>query len=170
MHIRNELLPGDIERIVRYHDEYYAERYGFNHDFGKYVEGPLKEFYTRNSPKERIWLLDNEDELKGCIALARVSDEEAQLRWFYVDESLHGQGYGQKLINLLIGFAVEKNYQRIILWTVSLLEEARRVYERNGFVLEQEHRVNMWGRELVEQKYAKRLEVIRLEGEKTLEQ
>jgi len=157
MHIRNGLLPGDIERIVRYHDEYYAERYGFNHDFGKYVEGPLIELYDRNSPKERIWLVEEHGALKGCIALARVSDEEAQLRWFYVDESLRGRGYGQKLINLLIGFAVEKNYQRIILWTVSLLDEARRVYERNGFVLEEEHKTKIWGSELVEQKFTKRL-------------
>jgi GNAT superfamily N-acetyltransferase len=157
IHIRNELLTGDIEKIVRYHDEYYADHYGFNHDFGKYVEGPLIEFFTRNSPKERIWLLEEHGAVKGCIALARMSDEEAQLRWFYVDESLRGQGYGRKLIKLLIGFAVEKKYQKIILWTVSLLEEARRLYEKNGFVLSEEHSTLIWGRALVEQKFLKRL-------------
>ncbi len=155
--IRNELLPGDLEKIVRYHDEYYSEHYGFNHDFGKYVEGPLIEFFGRNSPMERIWLLEDQTGLKGCITLARVSDQEAQLRWFYVDESLRGRGYGQKLINLLIGFAIEKKYQRIILWTVSLLEEARRMYERNGFALVEEHAGFLWGRALVEQKFARRL-------------
>ena len=96
-------------------------------------------------------------ELKGCIALTRVSDEEAQLRWFYVDESLRGLGHGQNLINRLIKFAEEMNYQRIILWTVSLLGEARRLYEKNGFVLEEEHETKIWGSELVEQKFAKRL-------------
>lgn len=157
IHIRNELLIGDIEKIVRYHDEYYADHYGFNHDFGKYVEGPLMEFFTRNSRDERIWLLDDQTGLKGCIALTRVSDEEAQLRWFYVDESLRGLGHGQNLINRLIKFAEEMNYQRIILWTVSLLGEARRLYERNGFMLEEEHCVTVWGRDLVEQKFLRRL-------------
>ncbi|MCX6225674.1 MAG: GNAT family N-acetyltransferase [Bacteroidia bacterium] len=155
--IRTDLLLADIEKIVRYHDEYYAVNYGFNHDFGRYVEGPLTEFYARNSSNERIWLLDDHTDLKGCIALARVSEDEAQLRWFYVDESLRGRGYGYELINLLIRFAVENNYQRIILWTVSLLEEARRLYEKNGFTLEEEHETKIWGRDLVEQKFTKRL-------------
>jgi len=153
--IRTRLNPSDISEIVRYHDEYYAANYGFNHDFGRYVLGPLTEFFERNSPDERIWLLENQSGLKGCVALVRNSDEESQLRWFYVDESLRGQGYGQQLINLLITFAVEKNYQRIILWTVSLLDEARRVYERNGFKLEEEHLSQVWGKELLEQKFVK---------------
>jgi GNAT superfamily N-acetyltransferase len=155
--IRNILLPGDIENLVRYHDEYYAEHYGLNHDFGKYVEGPLAEFYARKSPDEGIWLLEDEYGLKGCIALVRNSEEEAQLRWFYVDESLRGQGSGQRLINLLISFAIEKKYQRIILWTVSLLGEARRMYEKNGFELVEEQAGFLWGRDIVEQKFSRTL-------------
>lgn len=156
-HIRNELLPGDIENIVRYHDEYYAENYGFNHDFGKYVEDPLKDFFARNSPRERIWLLEDDNGLRGCIALTRLMNDEAQLRWFFVDESLRGQGYGQKLINLLICFAVEMNYKKIILWTVSLLDEARKLYVKNGFELEEEHLSRIWGKLLVEQKFGRSL-------------
>lgn len=155
VHIRTRLLPSDLKEIVRYHDVYYAENYGFNHDFGRYVEGPLTEFYNRNSSEEGIWLLEDSSGLKGCVALVRVSPEEAQLRWFYVDESLRGRGFGQTLMNLLTAFAVEKQYKRIILWTVSLLDEARGVYERNGYVLEEEHESRIWGRELIEQKYVK---------------
>ncbi len=155
--IRTNLIEADIGKIVRYHNDYYFENYGFNHDFGRYVEGPLTEFYMRNSPRERIWLLQDEEGIMGCIALARVMNDEAQLRWFFVDEKLRGKGYGQKLINLLICFAVETNYKRIVLWTVSLLEEARKIYERNGFILEEEHSSLIWGKELVEQKYVKQL-------------
>jgi GNAT superfamily N-acetyltransferase len=146
-------LEDDIPKIVLYHYVYYSQHYGFNHDFGRYVKGPLTEFFHRNSEDEKIWLLDEDGELKGCIALARVTSEEAQLRWFYVDESLRGNGYGQKLVSLLIQFAREKNYGSIILWTVSLLEDARRLYEKNGFVLEELHLSNIWGMELMEQKY-----------------
>ena len=155
--LRTRLMPADIGEIVRYHDEYYAANYGFNHDFGRYVLGPLTDFFERNSPDERIWLLEDKSGLKGCVALVRNSDAEAQLRWFYVYESLRGQGFGQKLMNFLITFAVEKQYQRIILWTVSLLDDARRVYERNGFVLEEEIASRIWGQDLVEQKFVKYL-------------
>jgi len=153
--IINELLPADVDEIVRYHYQYYADNHGFNHDFGTYVEEPLTEFYHRNSPTEKIWLLKQGNLLKGCIALTRVSGDEAQLRWFYVDESLRGRGFGQKLIDLLISFAGEMDYQRIILWTVSLLDDARRLYEKNGFVLEEEYETGIWGKVLVEQKFVK---------------
>lgn len=155
LHIISVLEAGDLESIVHYHDAYYAENYGLNHDFGRYVDGPLTEFYNRKSPGERIWLLKNECGIKGCIALTRITEVEAQLRWFYVDESLRSQGWGQKLIDLLISFAEERHYCRIILWTVSLLLEARHLYEKNGFILEEEHESLIWGKELVEQKFTK---------------
>ena len=159
LHFRTLLNPADIIEIVRYHDKYYAANYGFNHDFGRYVFGPLTEFFERNSPDEGIWLLEDNSGLKGCVALVRNSEEEAQLRWFYVDETLRGQGFGQQLMNFLITFAVEKQYQRIILWTVSLLDEARRVYERNGFQLEEEIASRIWGQDLVEQKFVKQISI-----------
>jgi GNAT superfamily N-acetyltransferase len=155
--IRTSLTPADIPAIVRYHDEYYAEHYGFNHDFGLYVQGPLTEFFERNDPDERIWLLENETGIQGCVALVRNSSEESQLRWFYVDESLRGRGYGQQLMQLLLDFARDKGYKRIILWTVSQLTDARRLYERNGFKLKEEHESNVWGLVLVEQMFGKTL-------------
>lgn len=157
MRIRSSLQEADIREIVRYHDDYYAEHYGFNHDFGRYVEGPLTELYRRQWPDECIWLLEDDSGIRGCVALVRNSPEESQLRWFYVDESLRGRGYGQKLMDLLLEFAGSKGYRRIILWTVSQLHEARRVYERNGFVLSEEHPSRVWGPELVEQKYIKNI-------------
>lgn len=161
--INEELSPDNISEIVRYHNEYYAENYGFNHDFGKYVESPLLEFYQRKCPDEHIWLLHDHSVLKGCVALVKNSDEEAQLRWFYVDESFRGQGYGQKLMDLLLLFAAGKKYRRIILWTVSLLEAARKVYERNDFVLAEEHEIFIWGQNLVEQKFVKNFDKEKLQ-------
>jgi GNAT superfamily N-acetyltransferase len=155
--IRTSLTTEDIHEIVRYHTEYYAANYGFNHDFGRYVMGPLTEFYERRSPAEGIWLLDDGTAIRGCVALVRNSADECQLRWFYVDETLRGQGHGQKLMELLIGFAAEQQYKRIILWTVSLLNDARRVYERNGFVLDEQKTSHVWGMDLLEQKYVKEM-------------
>lgn len=60
-------------------------------------------------------------------------------------------------MDLLIRFAVERQYRRIILWTVSLLAEARRLYEKNDFTLVEEHNSDIWGMRLVEQKFEKGL-------------
>jgi len=151
--IRTDVTPSDTEAIVHFHSEYYPRRYGFNHEFGEYVRKPLNELVDRRSPRERVWILEQEGTVMGCIALAMVSTEISQLRWYYVDESLRGMGFGNRLISLLIGFAREQGYQQIILWTVSLLEEARRMYEKHGFRLDEEVTHIVWGMELTEQKF-----------------
>jgi GNAT superfamily N-acetyltransferase len=151
--IRSDITPADTEAIVYFHSDYYARRYGFNHEFGEYVREPLNQLLERNSPRERIWLLDHGGQVKGCIALAMVSAEVSQLRWYYVDESLQGLGFGNQLISMLIRFAREQGYHQVILWTVSLLEEARKMYERHGFRLDEEITHEVWGRELTEQKF-----------------
>lgn len=150
---RSIVRTADIEAIVRYHTEYYNRTYGFNHEFGQYVRRPLTELVDRASPRERVWLIGDEGNVLGCVALAEVSVEISQLRWYYVDESLRGHGLGGRLMTALIEFAREQGYSQIILWTVSLLEEARRMYERHGFTLREEFTHTLWGMELTEQKY-----------------
>jgi len=149
----DSIRPADIDAVVRYHSEYYSMRYGFNHEFGEYVRQPLTELVRRKSPKERVWLLRKGGMVQGCVALVHNSDEEAQLRWFYVDEKLRGEGYGNEMITNLIRFATLKGYSRIILWTVSLLEKAIRLYKQHGFVMVEELTHTKWGLELTEQKF-----------------
>ncbi len=151
--LRSIISAADIDAIVQYHADYYNRNYGFNHEFGEYVRKPLTELVDRASPRERIWLIGEEGSVQGCVALAEVSAEIGQLRWYYVDESVRGRGLGGRLMTGLIEFAREQGYSRIILWTVSLLEEARRMYERHGFVIEEEQTHTVWGMELTEQKY-----------------
>ena len=66
-------------------------------------------------------------------------------------------------MDLLLLFAAGKKYRRIILWTVSLLEAARKVYERNGFALVEEHEILIWGQNLVEQKFVKNFDKEKLQ-------
>ncbi|MFH0759947.1 MAG: GNAT family N-acetyltransferase [Bacteroidota bacterium] len=149
----NSIQPADIDTVVRYHSEYYNEKYGFNHEFGEYVRKPLTDLVERKSTKERVWLIRDSGSVKGCITLVHNSDKEAQLRWYYVDETLRGKGLGSELIKRLIDFAREQDYRRVILWTVSLLKDARRMYEKHGFELQEEFTHTKWGLELTEQKF-----------------
>jgi GNAT superfamily N-acetyltransferase len=151
--ITTQITTSDMEAVILFHSEYYNRVYGFNHEFGEYVRKPLTELMERNSPRERVWLLHRNGAVAGCIALAMVSEEVSQLRWYYVDESLRGKGFGNRLMTLLTDFARNQGYKQIILWTVSQLEEARRIYERHGFRLEEEVSHTVWGLELTEQKF-----------------
>lgn len=52
-----------------------------------------------------------------------------------------------------LNFCREHAYPRVYLWTVAGLDAARRLYEREGFELADEHRGSQWGTEVLEQKW-----------------
>jgi len=151
--IRTYLKPGDIGYITYLHGILYAKEYGWDHTFEAYVAGPLSEFAKSHNPGERIWIVEVADKICGSIALTQIGTDIAQLRWFLLDPCLRGKGIGKKLINLLLDFAKEENYQFIELWTVRGLEAAVALYRKFGFELTEEKSSNLWGTTVIEQKY-----------------
>jgi len=151
--IRAGLKPGDLGAIVQLHGKYYHRHNGFDTTFEPYVAMPLSELALRQNPRERVWLVEAEGTVKGCIAIAESGGGLAQLRWFLVDESLQGQGLGRRLIDLSVQFALEQGYRGIVLWTVDIQEKAIRLYQQQGFVLAEEKHHRLWGQDLVEQCY-----------------
>lgn len=73
----------------------------------------------------------------GCIACLKHREEPdtALLRLFLVNPSARGMGLGARLIDDCLSFARERGYAKIVLWTFSVLEGARRLYRRVGFQL-----------------------------------
>ena len=112
--IRDKIKVTDIGQIVLFHAEYYSKKYGWNEDFEAYVAKPLAEFVLRNDKSEKIWTVEKEGFVKGAIALTRVTNKVAQLRWFYLVPELRGQGIGKKLMEHLVSFAETKKYEEII--------------------------------------------------------
>lgn len=153
------LRPGDLGAIVKLHGEYYYRNNGFDCTFEPYVAMPLSELALRQKANECVWVVETRGEVKGCIAIADSGGGVAQLRWFLVDETLQGQGVGRRLIDLALQFARQQEYLSIVLWTVSLQEKAIRLYRRNGFVMVEEKRHALWGRDLIEQCYRLELTV-----------
>lgn len=151
--IRTEVRPGDIARIVLMHSDYYWREHKFNEEFEAYVAAPLAELIMRKRDDERLWVVEQDGTVKGCIALSRIDGETGQLRWFYLEPELRGKGMGKHLIGCLLGFAKEKGYRRVVLWTVDTLWEAIRVYERCGFKRTGKEAHRLWGLDLVEERY-----------------
>jgi GNAT superfamily N-acetyltransferase len=155
--IRNGVKPGDLGSIVKLHGEYYARNYGFDATFEPYVAIPLAECVQRNRDDERIWIVEENNQFKGSIAITRFKDDTAQLRWYILDESVQGQGVGKRLMDAAMEFVRGCGYKRIILWTVSELDKAIGIYLRYGFRLGEEKPHRIWGRDLVEQEYCQDL-------------
>lgn len=155
MLIRNELEVGDIGRITYLHGVLYAKEYGYDYTFEAYVAEPLGQFARRSNSRERIWVAEDNGEVLGSIALCETSVKEAQLRWFLVSPQLRGRGVGKKMLNSLIEFSMEQEYEKISLWTVKGLDTAKRIYIASGFKLEEEIERFVWGGNQTEQKYVR---------------
>ena len=155
--IRTTVKPGDLSQITLYHAIYYSRLLGWNEEFEAYVAKPLAEFILAKNPGERIWIVEQDDRVKGCVALVKVSDDIAQLRWMFIEESIRHRGLGGRLMNLFLEFALSAGYSRVILWTEASLKDAIRLYIKSGFSLAEEKKHFLWGQVVTEQKFERDL-------------
>jgi GNAT superfamily N-acetyltransferase len=151
--VRTVLRPGDVGAVVTLHGVLYAREYGFDPTFEAYVAGPLAAFVLRGSPRERIWLAEHDDHLIGCVAIVADSPGVAQLRWFLVAPDARGAGLGRRLLEEAVAFSRAEGYERIILWTVSALERAARLYRSANFRRVEAVAGDRWGVAVIEEKY-----------------
>jgi GNAT superfamily N-acetyltransferase len=151
--IRTDLRPGDLGAVVSLHGHLYAREHGFDMTFEAYVAGPLAELALRNSDRERLWLAERGGRLVGCVAIVAASAGVAQLRWYLVDPAARGAGLGTRLLNEAVAFSRRCGYRQVILWTVSALTGAARLYRAAGFRLVEEAPRRAWGVDVVEERY-----------------
>jgi GNAT superfamily N-acetyltransferase len=151
--VRTTLRPGDVDAIVRLHGSIYSREFGFDASFERYVAAPLAAFAERIGPRERIWIAEHEDRIVGSVAIVAGSDDVAQLRWFLVDPASRGDGLGTSLLHDAVAFCRSAGYASVVLWTVSALRAAARLYVAAGFHRSEEKPGRRWGVDVVEEKY-----------------
>ena len=74
-------------------------------------------------------------ERAGCIFCTKKDEKTAQLRLLLVDPRFRGMGIGARLVAECVRFARAHDYRKMILWTNDVLTDARRLYQKAGFVL-----------------------------------
>ena len=155
--IRHEIKAGDIGRIIHLHGSLYAQELGYDISFESYVAVPLAEFACSIKDRERIWILEKNDELVGCMAIVEHTKTEAQLRWLLLHPDIRDQGLGKELVSDAISFCRSCGYSSIFLWTESILIPAAELYRSKGFLLTEENTHEIWGSMLTEQRYELKL-------------
>ena len=151
--LHTTLQPGDLGTIVYLHGTLYAQEYGFDPTFEAYVAEPLGRFVKTATARERLWIAEAAGRIVGCVAIVTATPETAQLRWFLVDPRVRGQGLGARLLREAVDFAQTCAYRNVILWTVSALTSAARLYTAAGFHKVEQQPGHVWGVEVVEEKY-----------------
>lgn len=147
--------PGDMGVVVQQQTALYAREYGWNWEFEALVAETVAKYLRSFDPTcERCWIAEKDGDVVGSVFVIRHSESTAQLRMLYVDASARGMGIGQRLVDECVRFARQVGYQRMQLWTVDILSDARKLYQKAGFELVEEETIDSFGKSLVSQTWA----------------
>ncbi len=142
--------PGDMGWITHRHGVLYAKEYGWDERFEALVAQVTADFINNFQPsKERCWIADLEGEIVGSIFVVQKSEAVAKLRLLFVEPEARGLGLGTRLVEECIRFTKKCGYQKLMLWTNSVLIPARHIYAKSGFKLVDEQPHHSFGQDLV---------------------
>jgi DNA-binding MarR family transcriptional regulator/GNAT superfamily N-acetyltransferase len=148
------LRPGDLGWVVQRHGALYAAEYGWDETYEAMVARIAADYAEAPDPHgERAWIAEIDGEPVGSIFCVRVGPATAKLRLLLVEPKARGMGVGGRLIDECLRFAVRAGYREIVLFTHDVLGDARRLYQRAGFVLDHEERKPAYGKDLVHQNW-----------------
>ncbi|HLZ62703.1 MAG TPA: helix-turn-helix domain-containing GNAT family N-acetyltransferase [Ktedonosporobacter sp.] len=142
--------PGDMGWVTHRHGVLYAQEYGWDEHFEALVAQIVADFITNYNPeRERCWIAEMNGEIVGSVFVVQSSATVAKLRLLLVEPKARGLGLGSRLTQECIRFARRRGYQKLMLWTNSVLVAARHIYKKNGFQLVAEEPHHSYGHDLV---------------------
>lgn len=147
------LKPGDLGRIVGRQAILYAQEYGWNRDYEALAARIVADFHQSFDPaREDAWIAEMDDQMVGSIFLVKGEQPTvAKLRLLYVEPDARGAGVGKMLVEACIRRARDLGYERLDLWTNSVLVAARSIYQKAGFELVDEAPHHSFGHDLIGQ-------------------
>jgi GNAT superfamily N-acetyltransferase len=132
-----KLLPDDVPAVLSLMEAVLSE-YGFPIDVGGWRRDLTNAEGQYGGTRGGFWAAEVDAVLVGTIALRAKEDRVCELKRFYVRSDSRGLGIGQLLYAHAEAFARTAGYQKIWLDSSRRFTQARRLYERNGFVLVEE--------------------------------
>jgi GNAT superfamily N-acetyltransferase len=123
---------GDVGWIVQRHGVLLREEYGWNDQYEAHVTETMARFlHGFDAARERCWMAERNGETVGSALLTQHPEraDAAQLQLLLVEPGSHCLGIGRRLVQECTLFALHVGYGSITLWSASVLEAARAVWE-----------------------------------------
>lgn len=143
--------PGDMGWVIFRNAVVYAEEYKWDERYEALVANICADFINNFDPKkERCWIAEMDGERVGSVFLVRGDDEKtAKLRLLIVEPKARGLGLGSRLVDECARFAKRSGYEKITLWTNSVLTAARHIYQKAGYQTVKKEKHRSFGQDLV---------------------
>lgn len=147
-------MPSDIEYVISRHKTlYYAERH-LSGTFSAYVDEIVYNFVEKySSQTDCLRILECNGVPAGSIAIAKVDETTAQLRFFMLEPEMRQRGYGNRLMDMALDFCRDKGYKKVFLLTITAQVIARHVYETHGFRKVVSYDKSEWGDGVIEERW-----------------
>lgn len=129
-----EILPYSDkykEKVIKLVFDILDSEFGHRSTTGRPDLYNISEVYQ--TPNGNFWVAVEGDEVVGTIALKDSGEKEGCLKRLYIRKNLRRQGLGSKLLDVLLKFAKEKGYKRIVLSTYEDMDSANNFYVKKGF-------------------------------------
>lgn len=147
-------VQSDIEYVISRHKTlYYAERH-LSDAFSSYVDEIVYHFEKNyNSDTDCLKIMECNGVPAGSIAVARVDEHTAQLRFFLLEPEMRRRGYGNHLMDIALDFCREKGYKKVFLLTITAQVVAQHIYETHGFYRVSRQDKSEWGEGVIEERW-----------------
>lgn len=144
--------PADMGLIIHSHAIQFAEDYGWNEEFEALVAEKTAEFIRNFNPaRERCWLAEHNGKMVGSLCLVHVKEDVAELRLPFVTSEARNLGIGKSMLAEAIRFARHAGYKKLTMWTESIHDHARDLFEDEGLRIMREIQHHRFGKDLIGQ-------------------
>ena len=145
-YLLREPRPGDMGWVVQRNGVLYAEEFGWDASYEALVARIVADYVEKRDPEAERPGSPRWTAAGRCVFCVREDASTARLRLLLVEPWARGLGIGGRLVNEVLRFARRVGYSRITLWTNDVLADARRIYQRAGFTLDDESGITVSGR------------------------
>lgn len=144
--------PDDRDWLVAAHGDHYGADEGFDASFGTLVAQILDDFIADHDPADEAgWIAWHQGQRLGSIFCVKQADKTAKLRLFLLTPKARGKGLGKRMLATCMGFAKERGYLEMKLWTHESHRAAGALYASTGWQLMSASPVVSFGQPLIEQ-------------------